>query len=323
MIRGPDNGGAVLVLGGNGQDGVYLTRALLKRARSVVAVDMQPGPREPVADPRFRYASLDLRRRDALAALLAEERPSHVFHFAAVHASASGEPYERRFGDMLDVNVASVHVVLEHLRAHGGRLLYASSIKAFGEPPPRRIDETTPRHSTCLYGVSKNAATDLILYYRRVHGVLASVVFLGNHESPLRPAEFFIPKIARSIARAKARPAVEATTVRTLDFHCDWGSAEEYADIAVDLLDRAPAEEVVMGTGRTVHARTLCSGLFASAGLDATRYLRETDGAPPADRPEPYALSPEKLERLVGRRPRRTVESVVEEIVGAVASEGA
>src|SRR5690606_3712059 len=128
--------------------------------------------------------------------------PASVFHLAAVHASAEGTPYEGRFGEMLEVNVASVHAVLEALRAGGGRMIHASSIKAFGEPLPAVIDEGTPRRSTCLYGVTKNAATDLVHYYRERHGVEASVVWLGNHESPRRAPEFFVPKLARCLLAA-------------------------------------------------------------------------------------------------------------------------
>jgi GDPmannose 4,6-dehydratase len=285
-----------LVLGANGQDGTYLVRSLLRRGRDVVAAGVEPGPR--FAD-HGRYAAIDLRDGTALARLLAEVKPTEVYHFAAIHKSAGGAPYEDRFGDMLAVNVATVHVVLEQLRRSPGRLLYASSIKAFGEPPPARVDESTPHRSDCLYAVTKNAAYELIAYYRRVHGVPGSVIYFGNHESPLRPAEFFIPKLARALRG-------EAVSFYTLDFYCDWGSAEEYADICVDVLERAAGEDFVMGTGRCVHARELTEGL----GLTNVT----TTSTATNERPAPYELDVSKLERLV-RRPQRRIEDVVEEIV--------
>lgn len=310
---------SALVLGGNGQDGTYLSQALLRRGHQVISIGKDRVPRNVPTSDGFSYHSLDLRDRAGLAELLREHAPSSVYHFAAVHKSAAGAPYEDRFGDMLDVNVASVHVVLEHLRRQQdaepppGRLIYASSIKAFGEPLPERIDEDTPRRSNCLYAVTKNAATDLIHHYRLRHDVQASVVWLANHESPRRPADFFIPKLARCLASAVVEPVRSPpASFYTLDFHCDWGSAEEYADLVVDMLEQAPGQDFVLGTGRTVLARELVRAVFAARGLDSSDHVREAHVTRQGAR---YHVVNEKLQRVLGRQPERTIEDVIEELV--------
>jgi GDPmannose 4,6-dehydratase len=302
-----------LVLGGNGQDGSYLTRALLARGHRVVGVGRQAQPRLAHVGA-FEHRELDLRDPSALAALLAGDAFELVLHFAAVHGSAAGQRYEARFAEMLAVNVETVHVVLEHARLHPGlRLLYASSAKAFGEPLPARIDESTPRRSTCLYGVTKNAAADLVAYYRSAHGVGASVAYLFQHESPLRPAEFFVPKLAGALAAAVAG-STERTAFHTLDFWCDWGSAEEYAEILVDAALAAPGEDFVLATGRTLHARDLASRLFAARGLRLEDHVVETSPAAGGAR---YQVDAGKVRSLVGRAPQRTIESVIDELVDA------
>lgn len=321
-MSSPATSRSALVLGGNGQDGTYLSQSLLRRGHQVISVGKEPAPRNVPTSDRFSYRSLDLRDRAGLAELLREHAPSFVYHFAAVHKSAAGAPYEDRFGDMLDVNVASVYVVLEHLRRHQdaeqprGRLIYASSIKAFGEPLPERIDEDTPRKSNCLYAVTKNAATDLIHHYRLRHDVQASVVWLANHESPRRPADFFIPKLARCLASAAAEPASSLpATFHTLDFHCDWGSAEEYADLVVEMLEQAPGQDFVLGTGRTVLARELVQAVFAARGLDSANHVREAHVTAQGAR---YQVVNEKLRRVLGRQPERTIEDVIAEIVDSL-----
>jgi GDPmannose 4,6-dehydratase len=306
-----------MVLGG---DGTYLVRSLLRRGREVVSLGVQAAAREAHTE-RFRYRQVDLADRAALDRTMQELAPSEIFHFAAVHRMATGSAYEPRFAQMLAVNVASVHVALEHLRLAGGRLIYASSIKAFGEPPPAEIDEATQHKSDCLYGLSKNTASELIRYYRRSHGVKASVVYLGNHESPLRPPEFFIPKLARALANARTGKSDGPTSFHTLEFFCDWGSAEEYADIVIELGERAPSEDFVLGTGRTVYARELVTALFARAGQDPARYVCEsTEGT--SARGHRYRIDAAKVERVLGRRPTRTIEQVIEEIVRALLASG-
>jgi GDPmannose 4,6-dehydratase len=300
-----------LVLGGNGQDGTYLTRALLAGGHEVVAVGRQPVARFDYAGP-YRYRQLDLRNAEDLRTLLRAEAPELVFHFAAVHKSAAGAPYEDRFGEMLAVNVESVHVILEHARVAPLRLIYASSAKAFGDPLPASIDEQTPRRSSCLYAVTKNAATDLIHYYRQVHQVAGSVVYLFQHESPLRPAEFFVPKLAGCLARAIASQGSARTDFHTLDFFCDWGSAEEYAELIVETILRAPGEDFVLATGRCVHAREVAERVFAAHDLRLTDHISETE---PQRGGTAYRVRLDKLARLIGRVPQRTVERIIEEMV--------
>lgn len=310
-----------LVLGGNGQDGTYLIRHLLARGFDVVGVGSRTVPRFHHAHARYRYARVDLRTTNDLAALLDETQPDRIFHFAAVHASA-GASYEKLFADMLRVNVESVHATLEHLRARRtGRLLYASSAKAFGEPLPASIDELTPLRSTCLYGVTKNAASALIAHYRSQHAVTASVVYLFNHESPHRPPEYFVPKLVRALELASGHGEGERARFFTLDFYCDWGSAEEYTDIAVDILERSPGEDVVLATGRCVHARELVAAVFSARGLDWTDFIEEA-GVDEPSRPQPYVADISKLARLLGRTPERTIEQVIEEMLATKLATG-
>ena len=91
---------------------------------------------------------------------------------AAIHGSA-GYAYEASWREALAVNVGSVHACLEHMRRRcpAARLFYPSSLKVFGDPPPSEIDEETPRIGSCLYSITKNAATDLIHQYRADMGL--------------------------------------------------------------------------------------------------------------------------------------------------------
>jgi GDPmannose 4,6-dehydratase len=141
---------------------------------------------------------------------------------------------------------------------------------------------------------------------------LASLVYFFNHESALRPPEFFFPKLIACLVGA-IRGQAEPTTFGTLDFCRDWGSAEEYMDLAVDMLEKAPGEDFVLATGRCTQARELVRKLFAEYGLDYRLFIREqaTAGAPS----EPYVASTAKLRDLVGRTPQVGIEEVVRAMV--------
>lgn len=301
-----------LVIGANGQDGTFLVRHLLSRKYQVIGVGRQERSRCDISSFLFSYRQVNLEVEGALSDVLAAYRPDLIFHVAAVHTSAGGS-YEPVFGSVLKVNVASVHDVLEYLRDNSeSRFCYASSAKVFGSPLPAKIDESTPIKNQCLYSISKNTAYHLIDYYRQNHGVSASVLYLFNHESELRPDGFFIPKILEVLLKSLKDGSFTAG-VNTLDFYCDWGSAEEYMDIMIDVIEKTPAEDYVLARGECTYARDFVDGLFASYGLNYSNHFRQT--IPQAQPVNPYKVNMGKLKRMIGRVPLVTIEELCVEIL--------
>jgi len=298
-----------LVLGVNGQDGSYLAESLLRRGHHVIGVGRNATSRYVMPSDRFRYVELDLRDTNALGKLVSEVKPDHAFHFAAVHGSA-GFQYEPVMADMFAVNVVALHVLLEYARLHNKkmRIVYAGSSKIFPNPLSGEIDEMTPARTTCLYSIGKTAARELIMQYRAQHSVAATNLILFNHESPRRPPQFLLPMIAQGIAEAKVEPA-SRLRVQTLDFRIDWASAEEFADIAVDIAEKTDMNEFVLASGVTHHAREIVHNLFAAHGLDGNEFIVEA--LPRRDAGPEFHVSLKKLEQAIGRKPVQTVQDIV------------
>jgi GDPmannose 4,6-dehydratase len=299
-----------LVLGANGQDGSYLCEILCARGHDVVAVGRQPGPRWPVADSKYRYLTCDISDTNALEALMRQSSPDIVFHFAAIHGAA-GFDYESVWPQAHQVNTISVHAILEYIRGDkpGCGLIFASSAKVFGAPLPARISETTPRQSTCIYSITKNAAHALIDYYRARHGAKASVLYLFNHESPRRAPGYFIPRVAAALNKALSGGG--KSEVYALDFCCDWGDAREFMEIAADIAERALGEDYVLATGKTWTGREIVSQLFARHGLNYADHLIEV--APASAGQTPYLASGARLRQKLGRAPTRDILDVLDD----------
>ena len=302
-----------LVLGVNGQDGSYLAEALLARGYGVIGVGRQDGSRYVAPSAAFRYQSLDLTVTGPLGRLLAQCQPDMVFHMAAIHG-ASGFQYEPVWGDMMAVNVVSLHTVLEYARINNPqmRVVYASSAKIFGAQLRGELDETVPHQASCLYSIGKIASMELIQLYRRQHKIQAGSLILFNHESPRRPASYFIPIIAGSIAAAKADPSAKVQ-VKTLDFQTDWSSAKELMDIAVDVAERAPDQDFVMASGATWHGRAMVEAAFARHGLDYRHHVTET--LPRQDPGPAFHASIARMGQCLNRQPQQTVLDVVDWLI--------
>jgi GDPmannose 4,6-dehydratase len=298
---------SALVLGSNGQDGSYLADVLLERGCEVTGVARQTQSRW-VNHPRFHHVQLDLGDADALAGLLGEVHPDCIYALAAVHGSA-GFSYEPIWGAALDVNLKSVHTCLEHIRTRNSdaRLFVASSLKAFGDAPPAVIDESTPRVSSCLYGITKNAAADLVAYYRARHGIWAAVGWLFNHDSPRRPDDYFLPRLTAQLA-AHLHGERATEPLMTLDFWCDWGSSLEFMAAAASLLELDHPRDVAMASGAPIHAERLAVALSEAAGVETRAWANTL-----AEAPAGAGLS---------GPPYRARIALLRQLVGAPASDG-
>jgi GDPmannose 4,6-dehydratase len=297
-----------LVLGANCQDGSYLCERLVARGRRVVGVGRQPAFRHSLPQGGFRYESVDLAAGDEVDRLLDSHRPDEIYHLAAVHGHA-GFALEERFAAACDVNVLSLHRVLEYLRRRRGRLFYASSARIFGRLTGR-VTLARPRAGRCLYALTKTMAGGLIEHYREQHGVEATVAVMFNHESPRRPPPFFIPTVCRLVAAA-LRDGGARGELATLSFCCDWSSARDFMDLAVTAMDRGETGELLFASGETRDARPFVERLFARHGLDAAAHVRTTADVP-YDR---FVVDISDTVRRLGYAPRETIDDVCDEIL--------
>ena len=304
-----------LVLGVDGQDGSYLAGHLMRRGYAVTGIGRRSAPRYVAPGPQFDYVKQDLADAAGLERVVADAAPDLAFHVAAVHGAVDdGFTYEAAWREMMEVNVLALHVLLEQarLRHPSLRVAYAGSVKTLRRPLVGTIDEAWPVEASCLYGIGKIAARELIRRYRDDHGVAAVNLILFNHDSPRRPASFLLPQIARTIALARTDPR-HVTTIRTLDFRIDWSAADELMDLAVDVAERADVLDVAMASGMTVDARPSLTALFARYGLDITAHVREQ--LPRSDTGPAWQVSIARLAAIAGRMPRKGLAEIVADMM--------
>jgi CDP-glucose 4,6-dehydratase len=178
----------VLVTGGHGFAASWLVRALLQRADRVRVLD-RPAPRlTDVGTPRPSALGLlgidgevevfeaDLRDPDGISRAVAGT--DSVFHLAAqtIVGSARASPRET-----FEVNVGGTWNVMEACREHEvGRVVFASSDKAYGTSDELPYREDFPLRAVHTYDASKAAADVLARSYWPSYGVPVAVTRFAN-----------------------------------------------------------------------------------------------------------------------------------------------
>src|SRR5688572_12018548 len=177
----------VFVTGGAGFLGTALTRALVDRGANVVCLIRDWVPRAPFFyTPLFQQVTVvrgELEDYDVLERSLNEYEIESVFHLAAqpIVGVANRNPLAA-----FEANIKGTWNVLEAARRNPrvGRIVVASSDKAYGDHKVLPYDEDFALQGRHPYDVSKSCADLISLTYHRTYGLPVSITRCGNLFGP-------------------------------------------------------------------------------------------------------------------------------------------
>ena len=173
-----------LITGGAGNLACQLTFALVERGQHVVLFDMAEQPMTRIA-AGCRYVRGDLTRADDFAAVIRQQRPSTILHFASVLSGKSEEDRSTAW----QVNMDGSFRLFEAAVEWGVRtVFFPSSLAAYGGRLPNPLPEDFPTWPTGFYGVTKSAVERLGVYYHDKHGFDFRCLRLPVVVSPFAPS---------------------------------------------------------------------------------------------------------------------------------------
>lgn len=165
----------VVITGGGGFLGSKLAQALLARGKlhspdgserpiSKLVLFDTSFPKKLPEDARLEYVAGDVADAATVARILTPDTAS-VFHLAAVVSGAA----EADFDLGMRVNLGGTRQVLEQLRhcAAPPRVVFSSSVAAFGGDLPAVLDDSTTPNPQTSYGTQKVAGEYLVTDYSR------------------------------------------------------------------------------------------------------------------------------------------------------------
>jgi len=160
----------IVITGGGGFIGFKLAKALLARgtlaAEKIARLTLvdQAFPAELPEDPRLATLAGDISDPKFAAHAIAPDTTS-VFHLAAVVSGAA----EADFDLGMRVNLGGMRAVLDQARrcARPPRLVFASSVAAFGGELPKVLDDSTTPAPQTSYGSQKVVSEYLVSDFSR------------------------------------------------------------------------------------------------------------------------------------------------------------
>lgn len=299
-LSGALSGAHVLVTGGAGFIGGYLTAALQAAGASVMRVDHHPDrphPALPNGGPPLHQLSVG---SAAFREFLRTAGPfDMLFHLAGrAYAAASVDDPRRDFNSNL---VATVDL-LETLRAlpHRPRLIFASSAAVYGNPVRVPISVTDPVTPISPYGVSKLAAERYIAVYARLYNLPAASLRLFSVYGPGQTKQVVYDLLTKLKSSPHRLPLLgDGTQMRDFVFAAD--AAHAFTTVAL----RGQCDGTVynVASGRGVSMADLARTLIALQGGQAELVF---DGVARAGDPERWIGDNQELV-AIGGAPQTTL----------------
>jgi dTDP-glucose 4,6-dehydratase len=294
----------ILVTGGCGFIGSHFVRRLLQRHPDVEIVNLDaltyagnPANLADVADdPRYRFVHGSIADPAAVAEAAADCEA--IVNFAAeTHVDRS----ILEAGDFIVTDVFGTHVLLEHLKEHGGRLLHVSTDEVYGDIPEGHASrEDDPLRPSSPYSASKAGGDLQVLAYVRTYGLDAVVTRGSNNYGPNQYPEKLIPLFTTNLLDGEPVPVYgdgrQARDFIYVEDHC--------AGIETALLRGRPGEVYNVGGGHEIENIHTTRLLLELTGRDES-LIRHVEDRPGHDRR--YALDSGKL-RGLGWAPEVTFE---------------
>lgn len=277
----------ILVTGGAGFIGSCLARRLLAEGYGVVAVDnLSSGIRTNVPEGA-EWVEGDIGRAETLTAL-PDRNYAAVCHLAA--QSSGAVSMEQPVYDM-QTNAVST-VLLARWCAERGvkRIVYASSMAVYGNPPRSPVDEEAPLSPVSYYGVSKLTSEHVLRLAERA-GVATTALRMFNVYGPGQNLANLRQGMA-SIYLAYLLEGQAVPVTGSLDRFRDFVYIDDVIEAWMAVLRRASTPSLVynVGSGTPTTVRALLAGLLAACALPADYPITEL-AAPAGDQFGLYADS--------------------------------
>jgi dTDP-glucose 4,6-dehydratase len=293
----------LLVTGGAGFIGSAFVRLTLADDQSTRIVNLDKltyagnlANLEPVADnPRYRFVHGDICDEALVNALLAEEKPDAIVHFAAEsHVDRSILSAAPAF----ETNLRGTFTLLEAARANRiARFVHVSTDEVYGSlEPPLEADEGFPLNPSSPYSASKAGSDLLARSYFVTYRLPVVITRASNNYGPYQFPEKLIPLMISNALEARPLPIYgDGMQVR------DWLYVDDHCRGIQAVLEKGREGEIYnIGGNCSLPNLSVVRKILAATGMQES-LMKTVEDRPGHDRR--YALSSAKLMRETGWAP--------------------
>jgi GDP-4-dehydro-6-deoxy-D-mannose reductase len=307
----------VLITGGAGFVGQWLSRAMLQHGWSVFAGTVDGPPSTAVlGEAEIRavcWIDLDVASDDSIERAIGQSTPDWVIHLAGIAFAPEANASPVR---AFEINALGAMRLLSALEGSSARVLVVGSAEEYGaqDASAYPIGETAALRPLTPYASAKAAQELIALQIQRSTGLHVVCTRSFNHSGVGHGDRYLLPTLVR---RVRELPRTGGTLrIGNGDVIRDYSHVADVVDAYLLLLERAPAGQVYnVCSGHGVPVREIAGRVLKRSGITAdissdTALLRPID--------VPILVGDNsKLRTATGWQPSRTIDDIIDDLIHA------
>ena len=269
----------VLIVGGSGQIGFYLTKYLLNKKNIEIYVSTRN--KNSLKFKRFiklipkkvNYIKLNINNKNDIAYNLKKIKPNYIF-FLAGQSSVYKSFYKKKETFISNYQACKNFIELIIKNKLNLKFFNASSTEIFGNKK-KKLELSSNKKPVSPYGCSKLKSFNLVLNYRKRFKLKVYNGILSNCESLLRSKNFILPKICICAVKAKnniKKGKIIKFKFGNINIKRDWGWAEEYVKIIWEHMKKKE-HDFFIATCKSFALKKLFNIAFSKFGLDWKKHI--------------------------------------------------
>ncbi|MDH5682879.1 MAG: GDP-mannose 4,6-dehydratase [candidate division WOR-3 bacterium] len=247
----------VFITGIEGFVGSYLTSDLINKGYQVSGINLVELP----ADfPKVQVHQCDIKDKERLKEILSEERPTAVFHLAAVSSVDTCEHCPELAFEINTQGTFNLFEALRELEMHP-KIIFISSCEVYETKNGTRkskakLSEKSPIRASSVYALTKICAEEVADFFSNRHGLRITILRPFTHTGPGQSEKFVFPSVTKQIVeieQGKRPPVIELGNIDVFRDYTDVRDMVKAYELA--FLYCAPGEIYNITSERTYSIR--------------------------------------------------------------------
>jgi len=292
-----------MITGVTGQDGSYLAQLLIDKGYKVIGIIRS---HHSSSLSNLTYLKIldkvileecDLCDLAFVISVIEKYSPDELYNLSA--QSSVGLSFSHPTST-IQYNITSLLNLLEATRLIGKTIKFyqASSSEMFGKVTHLPITFATPMNPLSPYATSKMSGYWMVINFRQSYNLFACNGILFNHESYLRPKNFFLKKVLSESVQIHFGHRSELR-VGNLKVKRDFGYAPDYVKVMWSILQQNEPQDFIICSGVSVSLQDIIDYVFERLNIPESKLVVDPDLYRPVDIADIYGDN-SKSKKLLG-----------------------
>ena len=297
-----------LILGISGQDGILLSKLLVKKNYHVTGI-LRSKKKSKFLDNKIKKIYQKTISKKFLYLLINKKKFNEIYFLIGQSEAFSSM---RNPGNSLHSNFILFTYVLHACikSSKQSKIFYASSGQIYGDTK-KTVKENSIKNPMNPYALSKYISMEYIKYIRKFYKLKISVGIFFNHESIYRSKNNVSMKLINFLKKKNLKN--EKLELGNINVYRDWGYAEEYVEAIHKITINNKSEDFIVATGKSLFLKDIIKFAFKLKNLNYKNFIKINKKKFRKNEIKKMSTNIDKIRNKIKWHPKKDLKSLINE----------